>query len=100
MYALVFAAAAGLFILRSSFLVPAGKFRLPQPWEEALRHARPAVLAAMLVSSVAGGGPTSTPDVVALIVVAVALLVSSKLDMAWTVAVGLVTIAVIGLIGF
>jgi branched-subunit amino acid transport protein len=96
MIALVALAAIGIFALRASFLVTAGRFELPASWSAALSHARPAVLGSLLASIVAGGGLTSSPDVTALVVVCVAALASTRLDMSGTVGVGLVAIAFAG----
>jgi hypothetical protein len=48
------------------------------------------------MSIVAGGGFTSSPDITALVVVGVAALASSRLEMSHTVGVGLVAIVVAG----
>ena len=96
MIALVALAAIGIFALRASFLVTADRFQLPASWSAALSHARPAVLGSLLVSIVAGGGLTSSPDITALVVVGVAALAGTRLDMARTVGVGLVAIALAG----
>jgi branched-subunit amino acid transport protein len=96
MIALVALAAIGIFALRASFLVTADRFQLPTSWKAALPHARPAVLGSLLMSIVAGGGFTSSPDITALVVVGVAALASTRLDMGRTVGVGLVAIVVAG----
>ena len=96
MIALVALAAIGIFALRASFVVTAGRFELPASWNAALSHARPAVLGSLLVSIVAGGGHSSSPDITALVVVGLAALASTRLDMGRTVGVGLVAIVVAG----
>ena len=86
-----------LYAIRASFLVTAGRFRLPVRVQAALGHARPAVLAALLVTILTGGdGPAGIADPTALVVTGVAVVVSMRAGMITTVLAGLVAIAVLG----
>ncbi|HEX6311560.1 MAG TPA: AzlD domain-containing protein [Acidimicrobiia bacterium] len=85
-----------LYGLRASFIVPAGRLTIPAGLERLLEHARPAVLAALLVSVIVGG-PGTGFDPAAVVVAAVAMVAASRLSFLATTVVGLATIGLLAL---
>jgi branched-subunit amino acid transport protein len=99
MTVVVLISAAGIFALRASFIVSAGRFELPARCTAALRHTRPAVLGALLMSSTVEGGPASLPDTATLVVLALVAVVARRSAMGPTVLAGMGAITVLGVLG-
>ena len=89
-----------VFSIRALFVLPAGRFTIPPAGRAALEHARPAVLAALLATVIAGSGPLATPDVHAIAIAGGAAVVSRRWSMPATVLAGVAIIVAMGLAGW
>ena len=99
-FELFLAVAPIVFAIRALFILPAGRFGIPDSWRSALDHARPAVLAALLTTVLVGSGPLAAPDLRAVAIAAVAVAVSSRASMGTTVLVGVGVIVAMGVVGW
>lgn len=89
-------AGTGIYAMRASFIVGGRRLHLPSGMQGALGHARAAVLGALIVGMLTGGGagPAGLLDPVGLAVVATAAFVARRADR----GVGTVVLAALGAI--
>jgi branched-subunit amino acid transport protein len=99
-FVILLLAGAGIYAIRASFIVGGGRLHLPARVQGSLGHARAAVLGALIVGVLTGGGagPAGLLDPVGLAVVVAAALVARRAGTGPVVLAGLGAIAVAGLI--